>query len=73
MIRKKANIPLKKMGKKNEQATHTHKEGKGAVNTFKKFVVCSSQFQTKSKFSQELVMDREAWHSAGNGVAKSWT
>lgn len=51
MIRKKANIPLKKMGKKNEQATHTHKEGKGAVNTFKKFVVCSSQFQTKSKFS----------------------
>ena len=22
---------------------------------------------------QELVIDREAWHAAGHGVAKSWT
>ena len=22
---------------------------------------------------QEMVMDREAWHSAVNGIAKSWT
>ena len=22
---------------------------------------------------QKLVMDREAWHAAGHGVAKSWT
>ena len=22
---------------------------------------------------QELVMDREAWHAAGYGAAKSWT
>ena len=22
---------------------------------------------------QELVMDREAWHAAGYGVARSWT
>ena len=45
MIRKKANIPLKKWAKRMNRQ-HTHKEGKGAVNTFKKFVVCSSQFQT---------------------------
>ena len=45
MIRKKANIPLKKWAKRMNRQ-HTHKEGKGAVNTFRKFVVCSSQFQT---------------------------
>ena len=30
MIRKKANNPIKKMGKKDEEATHTHTKKKGS-------------------------------------------
>ena len=34
--------------------------------------IADSMGMSLSKF-RELVMDREAWHSAIHGVAKSWT
>ena len=34
--------------------------------------ISDSMGMSLSKF-QELVMDREAWHAAIHGVAKSWT